>query len=90
MSPDPLSYHMRASLVAIKVRGDRAIPEGGGWWRGADGVRLEYILPADGRTVPVTTGTIYALERRGYLARLNFRKHSWSDTYEVTSPEDAG
>lgn len=61
-----LSPVMSKALIAIAASGGRAIAEGGGWWKGADGERLSYV--SDTVQDTVATNTIYALQERGLLA----------------------
>ena len=75
-----LSETMTKAIRAILAQGDWAIPEGGGWWKGCQGIRLT--IDADKDTV--STRTIYALEERGFLHRLYQQSERWRDTYEVT------
>lgn len=72
-----LSYDMESALITIHATGGYAIPEGGGWWKDKQGNRLSH-APKGGSTAeflqrPETVGTltIYALEDRGLLERMN-------------------
>jgi hypothetical protein len=73
-----LSAHMQRTLDAIRAHGGTASPEGGGWWRGADGARLD-----------VQTKTIYALARRQLLRRTGQAREAWRDTYVVSQPTNS-
>jgi hypothetical protein len=78
-----LSEHMTRALAAIKASGGLAIPEGGGWWKGGNGERLTFVHPEYQYPLSVQTATIYALVTRNLLARKNFDRAAWRDTYEV-------
>ncbi len=79
-----LSPTMLDALVRIRVKGGKAIAEGGGTWMSADGQRLK-VEPRNGSIVDrVVTRTIYALEDRGMLARTNEDDRFWRDTRQIT------
>ena len=79
-----LSDTMKKSLQAVAEHGGVAVAEGGGWWQGADGVRLT-ILTDDWRgTDTVKTLTIYALEDRGLLQRSMLGNARHRDTWRLT------
>ena len=80
----PLSTTMMAALAAIHDHGGFACAMGGGWWKSLGG-KLLYTKPGLGlASETIRTQTIYALETRGMLARLNQDKRSWKDAYAVT------
>lgn len=83
------SEHMNRAIEVIRLGGGTATPEGGGWWKGADGVRLRHqnVTLGGTYTEPVGTQTIYALTRRGLLKRTGKHRESWRDTYELVPAE---
>lgn len=82
-----LTPTMACAMNAIRASGGLAIPEGGGWWKGADGKRLCYQNPKHpAETASVGTTTIYALVHRDFLRRMNVEPEPWRDTYEVVVP----
>lgn len=90
-SPSPaakdISEHMRRAMDTIRAQGGSATPEGGGWWKGADGKRLRHQNVALGGDYqePVVTRTIYALARRNILKRTGKHAAAWRDTYVIAS-----
>ena len=67
------SFQLKA-LRAIKAHGGEIVTEGGGYWKGADGCRLEIEPEPNSSSGIVGTRTIYALEDRGLLERTDARK----------------
>ena len=64
--------HQRKILRFIRENGGYAIPQGGGYWKTANGCLIN---------APNVTRTIYALEEYGWLERRHFAKEPHRDTY---------
>ena len=73
-----LTPTMREAVAIIKQdpKG-RIYPEGGGYWATSLG------------RVGFSTHTIYALEKRGILRRLNMTSEPWRDGYELAEAAPA-
>lgn len=64
----------------IAENGGHAVPQGGGYWKTANGCLIN---------VANCTQTIYSLERLGLLTRRHFKKAPYADTYDIVPREKA-
>jgi hypothetical protein len=89
---DELSEHMRRTIEEIRTHGGTATPARDGYWKGADGQRLEYgPLPGTPNTAlnlktRVKSIVIYALAERNILKRAGKNPSRRFDTYVLTEP----
>lgn len=79
-----LTGFMLKALRAIADSGGVAIPEGGGYWIGKTGSRLEVEPEPTSCSGIVGTQTIRALEDRGMLERLWEDQRYWRDHRRLT------
>ena len=74
----------KALKVIAEGEGQVAVPKGGGYWTSADGELLEFAVDDWRKTDAVGTSTIYALEERGLLLRLDDGQPAHRLTYRIT------
>lgn len=67
-----LSKQQTEVLAFIRDHGGAVEPEGGGYWKAADGTRLPFFN---------ATQTVYSLKNQLLLKRTAVRQEAWRDTY---------